>query len=104
MAEWKRRGLLVAACALCAMPIAGRGEPRDEGRGALLYGTYCESCHTTEVHWREKKLATDWPALVAQVRRWQANAALGWGEGDIAEVARYLDGRFYRFGPAQGGR
>ena len=25
--------------------------------GELIYKTYCIGCHTTEVHWREKRLA-----------------------------------------------
>ncbi|MGZ8983596.1 MAG: hypothetical protein ACXW11_06535 [Methylotenera sp.] len=28
-------------------------------RGELLYSTYCNACHTLDVHWCEQKLATD---------------------------------------------
>lgn len=65
--------------------------------GELLYSTYCNGCHTTEVHWRAKKLASDWTSLKSQVRRWQDNMSLGWGEDDVAAVARYLNGRYYHF-------
>ncbi len=65
-------------------------------RGELLYATHCIGCHSTQVHWREKKLATDWGKLLAQVQRWQANANLGWSEDEIFEVARYLNALFYR--------
>jgi mono/diheme cytochrome c family protein len=65
--------------------------------GELLYSTYCNGCHTTEVHWRAKKLASDWTSLKYQVRRWQDNMSLGWGEDDVAAVARYLNGLYYHF-------
>ena len=66
-------------------------------RGELLYSTHCIACHTTRMHWRDNKRARDWESLVAQVRQWQGNAALQWGEGDIAEVARYLNDTIYRY-------
>ena len=68
-----------------------------QSRGALLYDTHCIACHTAQVHWRQKRLATDWPTLRAYVWRWQADAALGWSDDDVAEVARYLNEEFYRF-------
>lgn len=71
------------------------------GRGELLYATYCEGCHTGQVHWREKKLATNWTSLVAEVRRWQANAKLGWSRDDVEAVARYLNARHYHYPPPE---
>lgn len=68
-----------------------------QSRGSLLYQTHCIACHTEQVHWRQRRLATDWTSLRAQVWRWQADAALGWGDDDVAEVARYLNEEFYRF-------
>ena len=68
-------------------------------RGELLYSTHCIACHTTQVHWREQKLATDWRSLQAQVARWQAVGALGWSDQDISEVTGYLNERFYGFPP-----
>jgi len=65
------------------------------GRGELLYTTYCDSCHTEQVHWREKKLATNWASLVVEVRRWQANATLEWSDDDVEAVARYLNSLYY---------
>ena len=73
------------------------GQAARTPRGELLYSTYCNGCHTTEVHWRAKKLATDMPSLRFQVRRWQDNISLGWGEDDISAVAAYLNERYYRF-------
>ena len=68
-----------------------------QSRGQLLYSTHCIACHTTEMHWRDKKAATDWPSLRFQVRRWQGNAGLGWSEADILEVTRYLNESIYRY-------
>jgi mono/diheme cytochrome c family protein len=92
--------LLAALSGACGAQTPSTPEP---SRGELLYSTHCISCHTTQVHWRQYKLATDWPSLLAQVRRWQASAALAWDDADIFEVARYLDERYYRFGPARTG-
>jgi len=84
--------LLVATPLLAQAPA----QPAPSG-GALLYQTYCIACHDAQVHWRERKLATDWASLAAQVRRWQANSGLQWSDEEIDEVARYLNGTIYRF-------
>lgn len=73
----------------------GNGDPR----GELLYSTYCVECHRTEMHWRDKRLATDWNSLYAQVRRWQANSGRSWEPGDTRAIARYLNATFYHFAP-----
>jgi hypothetical protein len=85
-------GLLSASAA----PAQGPAAPR-EPRGPLLYSTHCVACHTTQVHWREKRLAKDWPGLVSEVRRWQANAGQRWGDEDITLVARHLNGLYYHY-------
>ncbi len=71
------------------------------GRGELLYTTHCVACHNARVHWRDKKLATDWTSLRSQVRRWQGVQKLGWSNQDITEVARYLNTFYYNY-PAPG--
>jgi mono/diheme cytochrome c family protein len=82
----------VLAGALALAPAA-----QAQSRGELLYSTHCIACHTTQMHWRDKKLATDWDSLKAQVRRWQATAQLRWNEDDILAVTRHLNERIYRF-------
>jgi hypothetical protein len=69
------------------------GEPN----GELIYKTYCIGCHTTEVHWREKRLATDWASLKFQVRRWLDNNGIGLSEGEVNALTGYLNRRYYRF-------
>jgi mono/diheme cytochrome c family protein len=66
-------------------------------RGELLYTTHCISCHTTQMHWRDKRVANDWNGLKKQVRRWQDASSLAWNESDITEVSRYLNDSIYHF-------
>jgi mono/diheme cytochrome c family protein len=90
---------LMAALALAAAPVpAQQTVPgSDASRGELLYTTHCIGCHTTQMHWRDKKLATDWASLKSQVARWQTNTGLGWSDEEIADVTRYLNTRYYHF-------
>ena len=62
----------VLVLALAAAALAGPAAAQN--RGELLYTTHCIACHSTQMHWRDQKLVTDWPSLKAQVRRWQAGA------------------------------
>lgn len=92
------RSLLHAALAACA--AAAHAQPvSSQTRGELLYNNHCIECHTTQMHWRARKQARDWPSLLGQVQRWQATAGLQWSESDITDVARYLDKTFYHFEP-----
>ena len=93
------RSLIIALIGVTLMLVcaAAPGQVARTPRGELLYSTYCNGCHTTEVHWRAKKLAFDLTSLKNQVRRWQDNIALGWSEDDVAAVAGYLNGRYYHF-------
>lgn len=69
----------------------------DTARGSMLYNNHCIQCHTQQVHWREKKIATDWESLKAQVDRWQHNSGLKWNKNDIEEVSRYLNTEYYHY-------
>ncbi len=86
------QAIMIAIAALTISSPVGA-----QSRGELLYSTHCIACHTTEVHWREKSLVTDWVSLKVQVRRWQDAASLKWSEADIQEVTRYLNTSIYRF-------
>ena len=90
-----RAFIIPLACCLFAAPSA-----RAQSRGELLYTTHCISCHTTEMHWRDKRSANNWATLKAQVRRWQDAASLAWGDGDILDVSRYLNETIYHFQPS----
>lgn len=89
--------LLAAAGASFAQPVPA------PGRGALLYENHCGQCHSEQMHWRDKRIATNWEGLKALVRRWQGVAQLNWADDEIEDVARYLNARFYRH-PEPSGR
>ena len=91
----------LSTCVLfaAALVVASAGA---QTRGELLYTTHCIACHTTQVHWRDGRLATDWNGLQAQVARWQGAGSLSWSDEDIAAVTRYLNERFYGFKPPAG--
>jgi hypothetical protein len=84
--------VILLTCSLVAAASATA-----QSRGELLYATHCIACHTTEMHWRDKRSASNWPALQVQVRRWQDAASLAWDDGDILEVSRHLNETIYRF-------
>ena len=87
---------LLSALSLGVSPSGAQTQPGSTG-GALLYQTYCIACHTKQIHWRDRKLAVDWPSLWHQVSRWQTNNALQWTDDQIDEVARYLNDSIYHF-------
>jgi mono/diheme cytochrome c family protein len=92
---------LLVLCGLCGNSTRADVPPdRNASRAELLYTTHCIACHNAQVHWREKRLVTDWNSLQSEVRRWQAIAALAWSNEDIAEVAHYLNRLYYRYPPA----
>ncbi|WP_157610293.1 cytochrome c [Variovorax sp. Root434] len=97
----KRRapGLFRLTAAVLAVMALQGGAAQAQSRGELLYNTNCIACHSTQMHWRSRRLATDWNSLEEQVRRWQQAASLGWRDEDIVEVARYLNERYYGFTP-----
>lgn len=77
--------------------VAGAQAEEGVSRGELLYTTHCVECHTSEIHWRDKKAATDNASLLQEVARWQAAANLGWSPADVRQVAGYLNRRYYHF-------
>ena len=95
------RAGLQAALALSAWLVAaGTATAQDrapQARGELLYSTFCVACHTTQMHWRDKRIATDLPGLRVQVMRWQGNIGQNWEQKDIDEVTNHLNRTYYKF-------
>lgn len=81
---------------IMVIQLPAQAEVSETG-GELLYSTYCIACHNKSIHWREKKLAADWPSLKAEVERWQNNLGLGWHENEILAVSAYLNAVYYHF-------
>lgn len=84
-----------AALALTAGAVGAQAQQAVPSRGELLYETHCKACHTTQLHWRDRRQAGDWPSLKGWVGHWQRELELGWSEADITDVARYLNDRYY---------
>lgn len=76
---------------------ASQATKNDFARGEILYSNHCAACHSTQIHWRDKKMVKDWASLKTQVRRWQRIGALAWSDDEIEEVARYLNALYYHF-------
>jgi hypothetical protein len=90
--------LVFAACIFISVNKLALAETMpNEPRGGLLYSTHCSVCHNSTIHWREQKLATDWPSLKIQVKLWQGYANLNWTEEDIVDVSAYLNAHYYNF-------
>lgn len=93
-----RRSILIVLFALFGnVAVAETQAKPDPQRGELLYSTHCIACHTSQIHWRDKKLAKDFKTLSAEVGRWQKLAGLGWNDDDISAVTRYLNTLYYRY-------
>jgi mono/diheme cytochrome c family protein len=92
------KGWVFAVLLVCLGSPAVAAQPKgDTPRGELLYSTHCTACHSAQIHWRDKKIATDWDSLKAEVQRWQGIAGQVWSDNDIVEVARYLNARYYHY-------
>jgi mono/diheme cytochrome c family protein len=88
---------LLMAGGLLASSLANAQAREALTRGELLYTTHCLECHTTQMHWRGKKLVADWDSLKQQVRLWQDTAKLEWSDADITSVALYLNKLHYGY-------
>jgi mono/diheme cytochrome c family protein len=66
-------------------------------RGQSIYETRCIVCHDKSVHQREARKAKDFAGLREQVLRWSREVGGAWSEGEIDDIALYLNNRFYFF-------
>lgn len=87
-----RLGLM--AIAFCLAPGYAVGADLDRGR--TLHETHCRMCHDSVAYIRDKKIASTYEDVRAQVVRWQANSSLHWSEEDIDNVTAYLAKTYYK--------
>ena len=89
--------LALGACSTSSSTASATvaGAVPDVQRGRLLYDNSCNACHTTQPHWRSKRLVATWGDLVAQVTRWQGIAGVNWTSDEIRDVAMFLNEQFY---------
>lgn len=88
---WARTASAVAGLLAAAFGAQG------QSRGELLYNTHCVGCHSTQMHWRDGRVATDFAGVLFQVGKWQSANSLSWNEKDVLAVAEYLNTTFYRY-------
>jgi cytochrome c len=85
---------------VCSVVVLGAGGAAalaaDASHGRLLYENQCAACHSSQAHWRDARVVRTWDDLVAQVKRWQANAGASWSGEDIQDVAAYLNDTYYK--------
>ena len=87
----------VAAVPLAALVMASPASAADIGRGRILYDSRCTTCHTTGVHTRPSRKATDFAGIRAQVERWNRELGGAWGREEIDDVSVYLNDLYYGY-------
>lgn len=101
MTNWPNKEMFVVWLLAIAAGAAHSEPIVEKSRGELLYSTHCIACHTTNVHWRDKREVTDWKSLNSQVRKWQESIGLGWSADDVAAVSSYLNAAYYHLPAAK---
>lgn len=92
-----RHALLTATALAAALAWPTHAPGADAQRGKALYEARCGGCHAESVHGRPKREAADFAAVRSWVRRWGDNLGLRWTDEEVADVAAYLNGRYYRY-------
>lgn len=92
-----RHALLTATALAAALALTAPARGADVPRGKALYEARCGGCHAESVHGRAKREAKDYQAVRSWVRRWGDNLGLRWTDEEVADVAAYLNVRYYRY-------
>ena len=91
----KTRVIAFAFTFLSALP--GQAQQQSNSKiGQLLYESNCLTCHNSQPNWRAHKQANDWDSLTTQVKRWQNNLGMRWDDAQIAQVALYMNRRYFK--------
>ncbi len=69
----------------------------DSHPGKSLHDSSCISCHDSAVYTREDRKIGDFPKLLAQVKRCDANLGSRLFDEEIAQVADYLNQAYYQY-------
>ncbi|CAA6817001.1 MAG: Unknown protein [uncultured Thiotrichaceae bacterium] len=69
----------------------------DSHPGKSLHDSSCISCHDSAVYTREDRKIGDFPKLLAQVKRCDANLGSRLFDEEIAQVAEYLNQAYYQY-------
>lgn len=79
------------------LALTAQSQAQEINKAQLLYETYCQQCHDSQIHMREKKRAQDLEDIRHFVKRWQNSLELKWTERDIDQVADYINQRYYHY-------
>lgn len=71
--------------------------PSPGPRGQQLYENHCMGCHESLVHIRSTQSARSYGDLHERVAHWARYLKLPWSAEEVGDVARYLEGAYYRF-------
>lgn len=69
----------------------------DTHPGKALHDANCISCHDSAVYTREGRKIGDFPKLLAQVKRCDANLGSRLFDEEIEQVADYLNQAYYKY-------
>lgn len=75
----------------------------DYRRGAQLHDDACTGCHGPSMYSRPYHERNPYFTVRKQVEIWQDFVGMGWDEQQIADVAHYVQKRFYEKACEQGG-
>ena len=75
MNRWTAVLLTLATLLSAAAPCAAQGLAAPGSRGQMLYANHCVACHSTQMHWRDKRLVT----VTGMIRTFKAITVAGVG-------------------------
>lgn len=86
-----------ALAAIILLLVSTSASSQDAWRGRLLHENHCTSCHTSTLHLRENRAATNRAEVKAFIERWVKTQNLVWTDEDKADVLAYLIENFYEY-------
>lgn len=66
-------------------------------RGKALYENHCVGCHEDTVHQRDAHKAKTLADIQQFVARWEKAQGLKWGDEERADVASYVNSKYYNY-------
>ena len=85
--------------AAAALPYASSAAGADAARGRALYENHCQSCHTSNIHSRAKKLPITKHEVRLIVDDWRRQVNLPWTPEEVEDVVEYLNVTRYKYPP-----
>jgi mono/diheme cytochrome c family protein len=83
--------LNITAASAVNSPLAAQ----EFDRGQALYENHCKECHEAHAHTREGSRINSMGDIRSWVASWSAHSKLDWSSEDVADVADYLNKKFY---------